>query len=285
MTTCYLCGQQLTDKNKSLEHIIPNALGGRLKSKDILCKTCNSKMGEVIDTELVKVFMPLNMAIKPKRDRDSTQKIKTIIFGQTAFLYSNDRIATQFQPKITQNGDKKQVEIMGIFTNEKDCNDFIKQSNNCIKGNFADKQPKMQIIKHIIEKPAIYHNFKIPFDNNLLTLGYLKILLGFCAYKDKIQDIDSNIILSFKKRDAKTIKMTICCEPKLFGVDKESYHRIYLLGVQNTGNLFGIVSIYDYTTSFCLNDNYKGESFLEGYCYDVAKDIEIDAILEFNAFV
>jgi hypothetical protein len=38
---CYTCGVEITDENRSEEHVINNALGGHLTSDDLLCKPCN----------------------------------------------------------------------------------------------------------------------------------------------------------------------------------------------------------------------------------------------------
>ena len=54
MSRCYLCGTLLNESNRSVEHIIPNAIGGHLKSKNLLCKDCNSNTGQKIDAEISK---------------------------------------------------------------------------------------------------------------------------------------------------------------------------------------------------------------------------------------
>lgn len=54
MKKCYICGEELTKDNTSAEHIIPNAIGGKLKSKDLICKKCNNKLGHNTDNELAK---------------------------------------------------------------------------------------------------------------------------------------------------------------------------------------------------------------------------------------
>lgn len=48
----WLCEAELTDDNQSKEHIIPNGIGGRLKSNKLLCKTCNTRMGDSSDASL-----------------------------------------------------------------------------------------------------------------------------------------------------------------------------------------------------------------------------------------
>ena len=46
---CQGCGEALTGENDSEAHIIPNALGGRLKPKGIICQTCNTKLDALAD--------------------------------------------------------------------------------------------------------------------------------------------------------------------------------------------------------------------------------------------
>lgn len=277
---CYFCGQRLTYGNKSLEHIIPNALGGKLKSNDILCKNCNSKMGETIDSNLVKIFAPFNIGVNPIRDRKLNQKIVVNLCGQKVCIYPNNRITTPFKPIITQNGDKEQIQFSGFFTDDKDCDLFIGQCKECVNSKFADKPANIQITKEIIKQPLILYDFMIPFNDSLI-FGYLKILFGFCAYHNKFQCIDSNIIQSFKECNIQSIQATMC-KSQAFGTDKESYHRIYLIGKQNINKFFGIVSIYDFSVIFCLNDNYQGKNFRLGYCYDTMQCKIVDENLELN---
>lgn len=49
---CALCNSNITDKNDSNEHLIPNAIGGRKKITGFICSNCNSKSGEFWDAEL-----------------------------------------------------------------------------------------------------------------------------------------------------------------------------------------------------------------------------------------
>ena len=51
---CYNCENEITNINTSVEHIIPNAIGGKLKSRHLLCSTCNALYGNTIDKELAK---------------------------------------------------------------------------------------------------------------------------------------------------------------------------------------------------------------------------------------
>lgn len=75
MSKCFICGIELTEDNCSVEHIIPNAIGGRLKSKDLICKLCNSKYGENSDAMLAKQMNPIMLLLNAKRERGNIQPI------------------------------------------------------------------------------------------------------------------------------------------------------------------------------------------------------------------
>ena len=49
---CIWCGSVLSDDQRSDEHIIPDCLGGRLKSPDV-CRVCNSRFGSDSDWRLL----------------------------------------------------------------------------------------------------------------------------------------------------------------------------------------------------------------------------------------
>ena len=65
--TCALCGTSLTSENASREHIIPNAIGGRKKIANFLCRACNSRTGSEWDDEFVRQLRPLCTMLNVKR--------------------------------------------------------------------------------------------------------------------------------------------------------------------------------------------------------------------------
>lgn len=71
---CYLCGKELTDENKSDEHIILNAIGGHLHSYTLLCKECNSKLGEQADAKLAEDLSFFSDMLEIKKNRSNPHK-------------------------------------------------------------------------------------------------------------------------------------------------------------------------------------------------------------------
>lgn len=76
MSHCYLCGVLLDKSNSSVEHIIPNALGGNIKSRQLLCKKCNSNTGQNVDSELSKQLNFFANMLNIRRDRGEPQEFK-----------------------------------------------------------------------------------------------------------------------------------------------------------------------------------------------------------------
>jgi hypothetical protein len=66
---CRGCGCALTSNNDSEAHIIPNALGGRLKPKGILCAACNTELDKLADNPLVEAFGAWPTLLDLPRDR------------------------------------------------------------------------------------------------------------------------------------------------------------------------------------------------------------------------
>jgi len=74
---CYRCDLEISSANASNEHIILNACGGRLKSKKLLCKSCNSIFGNRFDHELAKTTNDLANLLMIKRQDGKPQSIST----------------------------------------------------------------------------------------------------------------------------------------------------------------------------------------------------------------
>jgi len=75
MSECYICEREITNDNETEEHIILNAIGGTLKSKTLICKQCNSELGDEIDSDLAKQLNYLSNLLNIKRDRKTAPNL------------------------------------------------------------------------------------------------------------------------------------------------------------------------------------------------------------------
>jgi hypothetical protein len=82
---CYNCQDLLTNENISEEHVINNSIGGRLKSKNLLCIKCNTNFGSTIDKELEKqlsIVVDL-LGIDRERSKDNVRIEMKTLNGKT----------------------------------------------------------------------------------------------------------------------------------------------------------------------------------------------------------
>ncbi len=68
---CRGCDVDLDDTTDSEAHIIPNALGGRLKPSGIICRTCNTTLDNIADNALIEAFGSWPTLLDIPRDRGS----------------------------------------------------------------------------------------------------------------------------------------------------------------------------------------------------------------------
>ena len=78
MSACWKCGVEIDSTNRSREHIILNAAGGRLKSRDLLCKSCNSSFGQSFDAVFAKELNFFANLLNITRDEGNPQTIKNV---------------------------------------------------------------------------------------------------------------------------------------------------------------------------------------------------------------
>jgi len=65
---CIITDEPITEENNSQAHVIPSALGGRLKPWDILSKKGNGLLGDKIDLPLIQAFQALMTMLNATRD-------------------------------------------------------------------------------------------------------------------------------------------------------------------------------------------------------------------------
>lgn len=282
MRECYFCKNIINKENASLEHIIPNVLGGKLKSKEILCKECNNKLSN-IDKRLADNFNFINVLANPKTDRKIKNQIPAKIGEQNIILKPNMQFFTEFKPQITKTNKGKFFYIKGSFNaNNKDNEEiFYKKVQTILKNNGVEMN--IQKIREVTkleqhQQPIIFCDVSINF--NSILIGYLKIAIGFCSLKNRDIHIQPQILELFKNFDFDQIKNRVAYIDSNKLKNGRLCHHIYLVGDQKNKKFFCIVSIYNFLDiAIILNDNYNDENFQEQYCYDIINNKEIsDAI-------
>jgi len=90
---CALCVAPLTVESRSVEHVIPQAIGGHLKVDDFLCAACNNRTGTAWDAALVRQFAWFNLSLGVRRERgEHPAMLVTLTDGERLMLEPEGRL-------------------------------------------------------------------------------------------------------------------------------------------------------------------------------------------------
>jgi hypothetical protein len=125
---CLLCDTPLTPANRSREHILPNALGGRISTRKAFCRQCNSQLGSKIDNVGAREFSYFANAFYVPRERGehpSFDFVDSISGKKLEFFAGREKpvVARNFSFEKTATG----AVLKFNSTTEKDGRDFLEQ--------------------------------------------------------------------------------------------------------------------------------------------------------------
>lgn len=140
---CALCPDTLSAKNKTKEHIIPNAIGGRKKTTGFICNVCNNKLGEDWDADLAKQLNWFCLAVGINRERgESPKQIVQTIEGDKYWLLNDG----SFTPEKSSYSEEDLGGKIKINLTAK----TIEEAKQRLKG-IARKYPKFDVEKALSE--------------------------------------------------------------------------------------------------------------------------------------
>ena len=141
---CFICNETLTEINASDEHIILNSLGGHLHSKNLLCKKCNSKLGNQTDAALAETLKFAASQLNVKRCRGENQIIRTNEKEKYDLAPGYKPVLKQPETKVDKLADGK-VEIKINARNTQETRKILK--------SLQKQYPALDIEKAMIESP------------------------------------------------------------------------------------------------------------------------------------
>lgn len=279
---CYLTGIEITDENKSLEHILPNALGGQLKSKEILTKKANSDLAVLIDTPFNKIFESIYRRLPLEKDRESSRGIVGIHQKYNQEIVFKDNRCFPRKP---------------VFDSEK--NAVYAQSEKIGKGYIEYLKKKGKIKKEQEIKIWTDLSGEVSFDfaivNNIFPYGFAKIAAGFATLKGvernnlkRVLDLDNE-----RFRNDLMILPFYPCTPQEAIFENSSHksmhyplHTIVLKSLNQDGILYCYIELFStFQYIVILDDNYHGDEIYHEYIYDLLNSEEITFEKYFNSVI
>lgn len=272
---CYCCKDELNLANTSEEHILLNAIGGKLKSKNLLCKDCNSNFGKRFDGELAKQLEFLGSFLNIKRERGNHPTIKNAKTsdGQDIHLLAGGKPYFS-KPIVEQVQDGDELRISIAARNDKELKNIAEGINR--------RYPIIPI-KTIVDN-AVHHKvyFDKPIQVNQVIGGQkslnaiIKIALNYYIFKTKCFSLVEDTI-EILKNETNNKLCKHFYKKQLYKKDKgEVCHFIHVESNKTNGNLIGYVELYSaFSFLILLSRNFQGKNVKYTYAYDVLKNKEI----------
>lgn len=295
MSICYLCEENINEDNVSEEHIIPNALHGRLKSDSILCSKCNSTLGENIDAEFCKIFScftsPLDKKLASKDRGKKPSKAEGRVLLETGkelkvIFQENKIIPTQTFYEVIN---RDEVHIYFPKINE----DYIKYVKEILlKEDHINKTADIKSFAEIEnpEQAGLFFSEGKPHFNTTFRKGLTKIAVNFAVYNE----IDSNELPTALDKHNQTFMfeanifpfvplgaLDSVIEPCRFEIENGYPSHTLILFTENFSDRRVLLCYIDLFSTFqyyvVLNDDYKGDEIHEIY-YQTLRKQEIPEI-------
>ena len=126
MARCIVCGCELNDSNSTEEHILLNAIGGHLKSKELLCKQHNSVFGEECDAELANQLQVLSSNFQVQRQRGKNPAIEGTTSSGERYRIENGITPVKVKPTVEIDDIEGGKSIHIEARNEKELRQILK---------------------------------------------------------------------------------------------------------------------------------------------------------------
>lgn len=287
MARCYICGCELDVESTKPEHIIPNGIGGKLKSREILCDKHNNELFE-LDQIICKDLENHTNRLNPSRDNGKNPATSYALpAGEKVIMQPNgEYYAAKPEIQVNKAEDGKiEIKFSTYYSTGSQHKEFaLNQLKNivegvCRKNKFPEDaiQKELDNLEETFEKsiqtdfnPVLKGQFQFNSSGRLF-LGLAKIALDYYFYNKLPEIYVKEFLNKFKEQDITYVNKNAnyYYEDNLFKKDS-IYHTLILNGDSNNNLLYCIISLYGVLNCIVfLNRNYSGNDFFKTYSYDL----------------
>lgn len=294
MCICYLCGEKMVDRNEyqgnkdkfsskpkfiHAEHVIQDALYGRLKSSTILCESCGSQLSTEVDANFCKIFQSISEQFseilapteKNKNYQPSLKGMVKLKNGQTIPVYIKGGVIYPIKPfyEMPLNGE---VKVYGEKKSAKNYLNLVKKE--LLQADYDVENLKYTIISELQDHIELGINFSEGIDdfNHKFKMGFIKIATGFAIMNgiDRAEVPNTIDTVNNKLKYTPHIVPYAPCEvfemiydQQRIALEPEYPNHTLILYVDDFGEYKKLVCYIDLFSTFAyyvvLNDNYNGK--------------------------
>ena len=289
---CYCCRTKLIHKKSasreqlengrvaSEEHILPNFLGGRLSSYELLCRKCNNDFGMRLDGALSNELIISKVILIPiKRGKQFDRMITGKTKEGVEFLVNKDGESIFARPQVITDDDGN-IDSVVAFDYEQAITilkEYKQRHPECNIDSFLQKA-KFETIQPGNISTIFFDDHTIGSDN--FFKGVTKIAINFALYHGVNMDLVVDTIRFISKGGIDNIYSTFYYPINLESIHNwkkdELSHVIYLRGDKDYNILYCYIELFNYANVVViLNHNYNEENFQISYAWDVVNSTEL----------
>jgi hypothetical protein len=279
---CYSCKEIIASYNRSQEHIIPNSIGGQIKSDKLLCKSCNENFGNGIDKILNNQLGFFGVLLNIKRDRTPEKLYVKGEYdtGEVRYVGTGMKGGYKIIIPVKKNDI---IEYVDIYPKtEQEFNRLKKQQEKSLKKIFKDI--KTEEYSEYNEKKLLFSTEKNPITigGNDFFRAICKIVVNFYISQGGILNQVSGLIDFISNNN--NVAKSIFYYPDLEILQREPDEIAYIIYIQGDSKEKIAYSYIELFSSHCIwvniDENYKGVDFEFKYCYDLINEKEIQKKLD-----
>ena len=286
MAHCYVCNTEIRAENIYREHIILNALGGRLKSKDLFCKECaEASYFHEIDTALAEQLNPIGLLLGIKRHRKGNPSIKAtmtdtgeqISLGKlgkpSVLMYKIEEVPT--------DGESESIYISA--PNEKQMRNALRKLQGDYPGlNVEEILKSTTKEKFTFSEPVQFHH---EIGGEKLFRAICKMAIGFYLSCGGSSDYIVHLIPYLKGEQAHRCVQFFYPDSSTAydGEQLKVFHKLYFRGNPSESILFAYVELFStFKYIILLSDNYTSEDIQKSYIFNVIDRTIVEASQSFE---
>ncbi|MDR4485701.1 MAG: HNH endonuclease [Nitrospirales bacterium] len=161
------------------EHVIPQALGGRLK-ESLYCKDCNESFGKGIDSEIAKQFGHIATILKIQRERGNPQPFGVVGIPKGINLVFDGETLSRKDPivKIERESDRKKLKYADITARTQN---ELKKIQSSLEEKY-EVTGESKTLQELHPGPTDTY-YETTIDNPLIRRAVTKIAYSFLCVK------------------------------------------------------------------------------------------------------
>ncbi|MEN6471472.1 MAG: HNH endonuclease [Clostridiaceae bacterium] len=270
MVRCWMCNAEIKEENVSKEHIFLNAIGGKLRSNSLLCKTCNQNLGDSIDYELAEQLNIFTNLLDIRRDDGSLPPpIHTTSESGVDYKLLHGGKPELDKPSIRMDG--RNIHIIARSTQE---------ANKLMRG-YKRKYPEIDVAKiaaHMEHKKR-YLNEYLGIECELggkARLSVCKTAINFYILKGGDRRCISHLIPYVQGCHSDDVVGFFYNHEVIQKNPGQIIHAIILIGNPDTHILYAYVEFFNAVRYIILlNDHYDAAEISSSYFFDVLEGQEV----------